>query len=386
MTELRFPEEPVRFLGKDAERLLLWSADQGASDITIQTGSPVTIEVHGRLHSVTARVLSHDEVVDLAVAMYRSETAKGILAGNSDLDFSYEIRPDRFRRQRFRMNATPNTTDGNRGLSITARTIDGRPRDIATLGLEPEIIAAMAPLQGMVVVTGATGSGKSTLLSSIIRNLLEDPNGHRKILTYEAPIEFVYDDIVKPTSLISQTEIPAGLPNFASAIRNALRRAPEIILVGEARDAETIGEAITASMTGHLLYTTVHSNGFADTIRRMVNVFHSDGEKSARAVDIVSSLRMVVSQRLVPSLDGKRVALREFVVFDAQVVDSLMVPLPELTAACRQVLRDRGQSFLQAAEKAFAAGLIGPEVLTRIQREDNARLADQAMAQGAGHE
>lgn len=382
--DLSFPDEPHWFTQSDVENFFAWATRQGASDITIQTNDRIILEIYGKNYRVTRRKLTHQEVQEVVVSMYKGEGAKAILSGNSDMDFPYQIKPSRNEVFRFRVNATPIYTDGTRGIQITARTIPDKPPDLSELGLEDQIYQNMAPKQGMVIVTGGTGSGKSTLLASMIRHLLEQPDGHRKFLTYESPIEYVYDSVDKPTSSIAQTEVPGHLPSFAAGTRNSLRRKPAVILVGEARDAETIGEAVTASMTGHLLYSTVHSNGFADTIRRMVNVF-PETEKNGRAVDIVSSLRMVVSQRLVPSTDGRRVALREFVVFNDEIIDLILDRgLENLTTSCREVLRRFGRSFVQDARIKHKEGRISDRVLRELEwaskgedRDARAELARQ---------
>ena len=143
------------------------------------------------------------------------------------------------------------------------------------MNLPQTILDAIEPEQGVVYITGATGSGKSTLLASIIRDIAENAESHRKILTYESPIEFVYDTVEKTSSIVSQSEIPRHLPSFAAGVRNALRRKPRLILVGEARDPETISAVMEAAMTGHPVYTTLHSNGVAETMRRLVTTFPS---------------------------------------------------------------------------------------------------------------
>lgn len=398
--DLSLPNEPHWFTQADVEVFFAWATRQGASDITIQTNERIILEIYGKNYRVTKRKLTHQEVQEIVVSMYKGEGAKAILSGNSDMDFPYQIKPSRDEVFRFRVNATPIYTDGTRGIQITARTIPDKPPELSSLGLEDEIYQNMAPKQGMVIVTGGTGSGKTTLLASIIRHLLEQPDGHRKFLTYESPIEYVYDSVEKPTSSIAQTEVPGHLPSFAAGTRNSLRRKPAVILVGEARDAETIGEAVTASMTGHLLFSTVHSNGFADTIRRMVNVF-PESEKNGRAVDIVSSLRLVISQRLVPSTDGKRVALREYVVFNDEIIDKILNDgLENLTTSCRAVLRQYGRSFAQDARDKYRQGRISDRTLREIEwmsrgedrdakaelerQEEKARLARQAAGVQTG--
>ncbi len=197
---------------------------------------------------------------------------------------------------------------------------------------------------------------------------MRDPDAHLKILTYEAPIEYVYDDVIKPTTIISQSEIYVHLPSFADGVRNALRRKPSIILMGEMRDKETIGEGVTASMTGHLVYGTLHSNGVADAIRRMVNVFDS-AEKNARAIDILTSLKMVIAQMLLPSTDGRRVPIREYMVFTEEIVDNLLeAGVDNLTYQARKMLLLHGKTFLQDAQEKYDEGKIDIKWLNEVKK------------------
>src|SRR5262249_20263696 len=141
--------------------------------------------------------------------------------------------------------------------------------------------------------------------------------------TYEAPIEFVYDGVIGTHSCIAQTEIPRHLPNFAAGVRNALRRKPSIILVGESRDRETVSAAIEAGQTGHLVFSTVHTTGITATIRRMTSGFEPS-ERTERAYAMMETLRMVVSQALVPKVGGGRLGMREFLVFDDRIREILL--------------------------------------------------------------
>jgi len=358
MSEFLITDEPIRFTTEALDRMLLHCVKLDASDITLQTGSPVLAEIHGRLHPVTTRKITNTEVGDMLNAIYGSNGTTQIFSGK-DVDTHYEIRPNRADRFRFRVNGTGCQVEGHDGLQITIRTIPTTPPDLASLGIEDTILKNMAPEQGTVVVTGPTGSGKSTLLASIIRALAEQPESHRKMLTYEAPIEFVYDMVQMPTTVISQSEIPRHLPSFAAGVRNALRRKPRLILVGEARDQETISAVIDAALTGHPVYTTLHSNGVADAVRRMISTFPAE-ERHGRALDILETLRLVIWQKLVPSVDGKRIALREFLVFDEEVRDILVSTEVDLLAAkTRILLRERGQPMVVDAEKKFKEGRLG---------------------------
>ncbi len=351
------PNEPNRFEGKHVDNLLAHGFRIGSSDITIQTGEKVVVELQGRLHKITRHELTNSEAADLINAIYGPNGTTQILRGE-DLDTHYEVRPSRNERFRFRVNGTGCTVRGHQGIQITARTIPIAPPKLEDMNLPQEIVDASAPRDGVVYITGATGSGKSTLLAAMMRNLIEDENANRKILTYESPIEFVYDTIQTPSSIISQSEIPQHLPSFAAGVRNALRRKPHGLLVGESRDSETITAVLEAALTGHPVYTTVHTNGVAETIRRLVGSFDSD-DRAGKTIDIIETLRLIIWQQLVPSTDGKRVPLREYLVFNEAIRDELLeCDLDHITAASREILKKHGQPMMVDVEKQYAAGMI----------------------------
>jgi defect-in-organelle-trafficking protein DotB len=196
------------------------------------------------------------------------------------------------------------------------------------------------------------------LLASIIRDLVERDDSNRKVLTYESPIEFVYDEIPMKSAVVSQSEVPRHIPSFDAGMRNALRRKPRAILVGEARDKETISAVIEAAVTGHPVYTTLHTNGVAETIRRLVMTFPAE-ERAGRTIDIIETIRLVVWQTLVPSVDGKRVALREYLVFDEKVRDALLDTDPVMvTAKVRELLKKYGQPMDIDTQAKYDAGMI----------------------------
>ncbi|WP_423063602.1 Dot/Icm type IV secretion system ATPase DotB [Candidiatus Paracoxiella cheracis] len=352
-----YPQEPSRFEPKHIDDLLVWCYRKGASDITVQTGSPIIAEVYGRIWKITRRELSNAEVSDLLNAIYGPNGTTQIMRGQ-DIDTHYEVRPNRNERYRHRVNGTGCHVDGHEAIQITIRTIPSEPPALSRLELPQKIVDAIAPNEGVIYVTGATGSGKSTLLAAIIKELAEQPESHRKILTYEAPIEFVYDSLDTPTAIVSQSEIPRHLPTFAAGVRNALRRKPRLILVGEARDPETISAVLEAALTGHPVYTTLHSNGVAETIRRLVGSFPKE-ERIGRTIDIIETMRMVIWQRLAPSIDGKRVALREFLVFNEKIRDELLESDPEqITATTRRLVEKYGQSMQVDVERKYQEGLL----------------------------
>ena len=367
-----YPREPSRFEPRNVDDLLVFAQKINASDITIQTGEPIIVEVYGRIHKITKHLLTNTEVGDLLNAMYGPNGTTQIARGG-DLDTHYEVRPSRNERYRYRVNAVGCYVEGHEGIQITIRTIPSMPPDISTLDLPKPIIDAMSPQEGVVYITGATGSGKTTLLASMIKTLAEQAEGNRKILTYESPIEYVYDHVKMPSSVVSQSEIPRNLANFPDGVRNALRRKPHLILVGEARDNETIATVIEAALTGHPVYTTLHTNGVAETIRRLVGGFPQE-ERSGRAIDIIETLRLIVWQKLVPSVDGRRVALREYLVFTEEIRDQLLSgDLNNITQKTREILHKKGQPMLIDVEAKFKAGILSErwhQILTaRLQHD-----------------
>jgi len=379
---LKYNKEPARFSQIDVEPFILWCVSQEASDITIQNEEQIICEIHGKMHRVTSRRLTKSELIEMVTFIYKGDAAIARLNGGSDVDTPWSIKVDRSKTTRFRVNMTPIFTDGHTGYQITIRTIKNRAPLLETLKLPTQLIENISPKQGLIVIVGATGSGKSTLLASVMDWRMRDPSAHLKILTYEAPIEYVYDDVEKPTTSIAQTEIPVHLKSFEDGVRNALRRKPSIILMGEMRDKETIGEGVTASMTGHTVYGTLHANGVSDAIRRMVNVFDAE-EKNARAFDILGSLKMIIAQRLLPSTDGKRVAIREYLIFTEEIADAILEGgIENLSHTAKKMLKLHGQTFEQDATAKHNEGILGDKEymdiikLTKITKGDS--LLDEA--------
>jgi defect-in-organelle-trafficking protein DotB len=352
-----WPEEPDRFLEKHIDPFLLWCVKKGASDVTFQSNRPVYSEIHGTLYPSTYRPMDAADLVAAVTRIYGAE-ALAILAGSADIDLSYEIMVDRFHRTRFRVNMTGILADGRDGVQITMRVLPAAPPTMAQLKIEKEIIDVWKPRNGLVLITGPTGSGKTTLLAAGCRMLLESPHGCGKMLTYEAPIEFTYDSIITRRSLVAQTEIPRHLPSFAAGVRNALRRKPEIILVGEARDRETISAAIEAAQTGHTVYATVHTTGVASTMRRMISTFEPS-ERSERAFSLMETMRLIVTQTLVPKIGGGRVALREYMAFTEEIRETLLnMPFDRWPFELLRMVSESGKTMETSARAAYEAGLI----------------------------
>lgn len=379
MTEpLRYPNPAIRWDLDAINELLVWTTGLGASDVTLSTGHPAWAEVHGALHPVT-RPLSQSEMEEVLNGLYRADNAAAHVIGGNDLDFSHTIRIDRTKRMRFRCNAVGTMVDSANGISITLRTLPSKPPDPSQIDLEPEILQAMAADQGIIMVTGGTGSGKSTTLAAMNAVSLEGRFGPRKHVSFEAPIEFTYDEVPQQVCFIEQTEIGWGrnLPTFAAGVRNALRRKPMVMMVGESRDFETMAASVEAANTGHLLLTTIHTNSVPETMHRAVNMFPAN-ERDGQSAALADALRLVMTQKLVRTVDGRRAAVREFLTFDeqmrTQIKESGVMRWSDVT---RKLLHEHGQPMVVAARRLYDEGRIDFDTYKRFDRQAVAELREE---------
>ena len=350
--------EAAPFSRDTLDSLFEWAFRLGASDIRIETHKPVFVQLHGRMRQVTRRTFTEREVEEAVNRLYGAEGVARLKRGE-DFDVSYEVQPDRRTRFRFRVNATAVLAHGDDGGAVVARALPVRSRPLSEQDVEPEIIQACMPRTGLVFIAGGTGNGKSTLQAGITRERLVDPDSHVAILEYSSPIEFTFDDVEGTTATISQSEIPRHLPSFAAGIRNAMRRAGDVIIIGECRDGETMAAAAQAALTDHAVYSTIHAGTLSETVQRIVSLCPLE-ERGALTVAVAQTLRLIVNQRLVPSLDGTRTALREFLVFDRPMRRKLADTNPDRWPALVEdmLAEGRGQSFEHAIQRALAEGRI----------------------------
>ena len=289
----------------ELQDILKTTLEMGGSDIFIVPGSPVTAKVRGQMVSVFPERVMPEDTERLICQTYALAKDRGMeqLLSEGDDDFSFSME----RMCRFRCNASR-----QRGTLAAAYRVvtfglpDPRQLDI------PDLVINLSQLRsGMILVTGPAGSGKSTTLACMIDWINQNRAGH--IITIEDPIEYLH---AHRRSLVSQREVPADAPTFARALRAALRQAPDVIMLGEMRDEETMQTAITAAETGHLLLSSLHTVGAAKTIDRIVDAFPPNQQQQVR-IQLSMVLRAVVSQRLVPTVDGGQTP-----VFEVMTVNS----------------------------------------------------------------
>ncbi|KEQ01250.1 Tfp pilus assembly protein, pilus retraction ATPase PilT [Snodgrassella alvi SCGC AB-598-J21] len=285
--------------------LLAFGVKNKASDLHLSAGLPPMIRVNGDIRRINLPELSAEEVGKM-IASIMNDYQRKEYQQNLETDFSFEL-PNV---SRFRVNAF-NT---ERGPAAVMRTIPSKVLTLEELRA-PAIFQKIAELpRGLVLVTGPTGSGKSTTLAAMIDYINNNDAGH--ILTIEDPIEFVHQS---KKSLVNQRELHQHTHSFANALRSALREDPDVILVGEMRDPETIGLALTAAETGHLVFGTLHTTGAAKTVDRIVDVFPA-GEKEMVRSMLSESLQAVISQTLLKTKDGNgRVAAHEIMISNPAV-------------------------------------------------------------------
>ncbi|MCE9633159.1 MAG: type IV pilus twitching motility protein PilT [Methylophilales bacterium] len=284
----------------DITDLLAFSVNNKASDLHLSAGLPPMIRVHGDVRRINAPPLDHETVHDMITGIM-NDIQRKTFAEHLECDFSIEVEG----LARFRVNAF----NQNRGAGAVLRTIPSKVLTLDELKCPPIFQEIAQNPRGIVLVTGPTGSGKSTTLAAMVNFINESEYGH--ILTVEDPIEFVHES---KRCLINQREVGPHTESFTAALRSALREDPDVILVGEMRDLETIRLALTAAETGHLVFGTLHTSSAAKTIDRIVDVFPAAEKEMVRAM-LSESLRAVISQTLCKTADGKgRVAAHEIMI------------------------------------------------------------------------
>lgn len=279
-----------------------------ASDLHLNTNNPPVIRVDGELRRLDTDNMT-DEQMNICCRELLGDKAFAVLQGGDDVDASYTNSEG----ARFRVNAYRQTGK----LAVALRVLSSEIPTLEEFGL-PKILSEFAELKrGLVLVTGPTGSGKSTTLAAMINHINLNRAVH--ILTLEDPIEYIHS---QKRAMITQREIHKDSKSFNDSLRSALREDPDVILVGEMRDPETIQLALTAAETGHLVLSTLHTIGAPDTINRIIDSFPAGNQDQVRA-QLSSSLKGVVSQALLPKIGGGRIAVHEILVTNTAVASNI---------------------------------------------------------------
>jgi twitching motility protein PilT len=340
------------------DKLLQFVVSKNASDLHLHVGRSPTVRLHGRLRSLETEILGPEDTANLMRSItpdrYQQELEE---AGSCDFGFSFQDKA-RFRVAIFKQR-------GN--ISLTLRLIPTRLMSLSEIGLPDIVESLLSRTRGLFLVTGPTGSGKTTTLASMINYINENMDRH--IITVEEPIEYYHQH---KKSMINQRELGTDVPTFEEAIRRALRADPDVILVGEMRDLQTMEAAIRAAETGHLVFSTLHTTGAAGTVTRIVDAFPTDQKEMVR-VQLASSLMAVISQTLVPRIDMPgRIAAYEFMLINPAAQNLIRKNEPFRLESYIQTGRKWGMQLLDdALWDLYARGVIAAdEMLERSQRRE----------------
>ncbi len=340
------------------------------SDLHLTVGQPPKLRIDGVLRdsAVYTDELTPKDTVEMGYSLL-TEKQKRAFETEDELDFSFGVaRLSRFRANMFRQRGA---------IALAIRQIPFEIRSFERLGLPPVVSTFADRTNGLVLVTGATGSGKSSTLAALIDKINRERKVH--ILTIEDPIEFIH---AHQSSMVNQREVGSDTQTFANALKYALRQDPDVVLIGEMRDAETIAAAITMAETGHLVFATLHSNSAAETFNRMVDVFPSDQQPQIRT-QLASVLEGIVTQQLLPKRGGGRALAAEVLVVTNAVRALVREGKTHQIYSSMQAGGSHGmQTMNQALVQLYMAGLVTREEIFTAS-EDNVeleRMVNQATA------
>jgi defect in organelle trafficking protein DotB len=356
--------------GKTLEEFMSWVYKTECSDITFQSEERIMVNYHGEKHFPVSYFTNSDQIEKILELLTKRPDSKSALQSQKPLDFTYIATPDKDHFYRFRCDAVAGDYLGRDAIQISCRRIPEKPPTTKEMSVEDIILNNIFYKNGLILVSGATGSGKSSLIASLLRYILEDPNSHKKIITFEDPIEYVFQAIKKETSTIFQTEIYKHLIGYHLSAFNSVRRTADIVFIGEIREGFLAQEVINLSLSGHLVMSTFHANGVMETVRRFIGML-PESTQIARTIDFIKNLRMIVGQQLVPKIGGGRIPIREILVFNDEIKTELITQSlnsSNLLLTFKDILNKHGLSFSKDAFNKFKNGLISKEEFIMIAK------------------
>lgn len=383
--------EPYNFEGDlsplSFRKFLKYCADQGVSDILVQGGDYIWVELHGRQNRASVSTVKQGQLSILIAALWSPEIESLIKRGDEGVDRALEITGsdvglERGLMLRFRTNfVQARIAKMDEAYSITMRIIPVELPDVHKMGIEEDLFEALYPDMGLVLVCGPTGSGKTTLQAGVYGhagNVMPD----RKVITFEDPIEFVLGGPHWNGPQPAQSQIGRDIADFQKALRNAMRRKPSIIGIGEARDRVTIEAMTEAGLTGHLCYATMHTESVGETINRAIQTYPPD-QQSGMASRLAGALRVIIVQRLLKTTDGKRAAIREYLVFDREFRSELQsLPYDQWAMLIRTRLEQAEGTLDDKAWKLYRDGRIIADEFVGIAGMKEFRKRSSAVHEG----
>lgn len=347
----------------EVEQLLETTIANNASDLHLVVGSPPILRIDGSLSPIAGAPALLPEDTERLIFKLVSTDQKDLLLANKEIDFSFALSDV----ARFRVNAYY-----QKGyLSAALRLIPLKIRTIEELSLPKTLHQFSQLVQGLILVAGPTGHGKSTTLAAIINEINQQRPAH--ILTIEDPIEYVYP---KGKGVVSQRELHLDTHSWPVALRSALREDPDVVLIGEMRDYETIASAMTIAETGHLVFATLHTNSAAQTVDRIVDVFPEEQQGQIR-LQMASSLAAIISQRLIPAIGGGRVPAVELMLASGAIKTVIREGKTHMVDNIIQTSQDLGMETLEVSLARFVkAGKIPQSVAQNyaLRPQELARL------------
>jgi Tfp pilus assembly pilus retraction ATPase PilT len=381
MNKYKYEVQEGMFHYEEFIMFLEWATlEVEANDILIETNEPLGIKKDNITYNVTDFAISYDEVAQILcdTRFYETSAAAALMTGKRLLDFAFSMSYGEDKTLRFRVNATPcNSIESPiKGIEIVLRPTAGKPPTVTQMEVPQRYIDTCKLTKGLVLVTGPTGSGKTTLIASLIEHIATTQRKH--ILTGEDPIEYDFKLIENRLSRINQCEIGTNIESFAVFSSNALRRSPDVVLMGELRDAKSIEGGARIAQTGHLVYATGHTNDVASALERFADEFEFS-EKRGKLVRLISNTQCIIHQRLLLKRGGGRVAIHEDLFLTSKMKIALYARMSTggdgVTDLMQEFVESYGVSITKSIREAFSKGLLNlstciDEIVDKLTTDD----------------